>query len=308
MFHNFGKVFAFSFHNQAGNKGYRLLTGVLGLILLAAPIVVMLLIAFFSTGGKEEEKAIEACGAKSIRIVSEYGTKPGDPSILNTLPEENYASITYSVSSDLDTAMKEAASDEAGMVLRFYPEDEYVRADLLIPEGSSVQKQEAANYFDLISNYQGVYNMLISGVSQSTLAELMPGNVYETYTEAGYQKGITIDEDVSGRDVLIRDQVKSVLQMVIPYLTIMLFYFMILTYGNSIALSLVMEKESKLMDTMLVSVPGLRKTPGSDPRGAHTALCVAGCADRRARDRREADGESVPGLCFFSGSIPEIHR
>lgn len=254
MFHNFGKVFAFSFHNQAGNKGYRLLTGVLGLILLAAPIVVMLLIAFFSTGGKEEEKAIEACGAKSIRIVSEYGTKPGDPSILNTLPEENYTSITYSVSSDLDTAMKEAASDEAGMVLRFYPEDEYVRADLLIPEGSSVQKQEAANYFDLISNYQGVYNMLISGVSQSTLAELMPGNVYETYTEAGYQKGITIDEDVSGRDVLIRDQVKSVLQMVIPYLTIMLFYFMILTYGNSIALSLVMEKESKLMDTMLVSV------------------------------------------------------
>ena len=96
--------------------------------------------------------------------------------------------------------------------------------------------------------------MIISGISADKLASLMPGNVYETYTESGYRKGMTIDEDVNGRDTLIRDQVKSTLGSIIPYLTIMLFYFMILTYGNSIALSLVMEKESKLMDTMLVSV------------------------------------------------------
>ncbi|MCR4617095.1 MAG: ABC transporter permease, partial [Lachnospiraceae bacterium] len=46
----------------------------------------------------------------------------------------------------------------------------------------------------------------------------------------------------------------NIMKIAIPYGTIMLFYFILLSYGQTLAQSVVMEKESKLMDTMLVSV------------------------------------------------------
>ena len=61
MFRNFGKVFSFSLHNQAGSKSYKIFTITLSLILLVVPIIVMVLVA--GKDGEEEEQRIEGCGA-----------------------------------------------------------------------------------------------------------------------------------------------------------------------------------------------------------------------------------------------------
>ena len=42
--------------------------------------------------------------------------------------------------------------------------------------------------------------------------------------------------------------------MALPYLGIMLLYFMVLVYGQGVASSVILEKSSKLMDTMLLSL------------------------------------------------------
>ncbi len=258
MFRNFGKVFQFSLHNQAGTKSYKVFTIVLVLILLIAPSVIMLLVA----GGKEEEEtdsAIESCGAEEIYIVSDFEAKP-DLFLLAGSTEENYKDIRYKLADSVDEALETAGrSDKKAFVLYFYPEEDYIRADIILPEADDkgtelLDSSMAEHYFEYMNAYSTNFTLLLTGIEQSKLTGLMPGNDYNTYTESGYAKGITMDADESDADEMIRDAVLEVFQMLLPYLTIMVLYFLILTYGNATAQAMVMEKESKLMDTMLISL------------------------------------------------------
>ncbi len=260
MFRNFGKVFSFSLHNQTGTRSYRVFTITLALILLIAPAVIMILAA---GGGKDEEaeedKAIESCGAEEIYIVTEMGQKP-DLMLLTGAVGENYKGIRYKLADSVDEALEAAGkSEKSAFVLYFYPEEDYIRADIILPDPDSKEKgmlegTMASHYFEFMDANPTVFNLFLSGLKQSGIMGLMPGNEYRTYTDEGYEKGITISEDEKGADELIRDAVMEVLQMILPYITIMVLYFLILTYGNATAQAMVMEKESKLMDTMLISL------------------------------------------------------
>ncbi|MBR5420872.1 MAG: ABC transporter permease [Lachnospiraceae bacterium] len=251
MFRNFNKVFNFSFHNQAGTKSYRILTLVFALILLLGPGTIMLLIAHSST---KEEDELEPCGAERIALVSDMGAEVNNYLLLSRAEEKDYATIRYKTYPDLAAAEESVKEDEAAFILYFHPEDDYIRADILIPEASSVEKEDAENYFSFIERHGDDFRLLLTGLSEAKLMSLMPGNAYRTYTESGYAKDMTIDEDTQGSEELMRQQVKEVFGMLLPYLTIMILYFMILTYGNTVAQTMVMEKESKLMDTMLISL------------------------------------------------------
>lgn len=252
MFRNFGKVFSFSLHNQTGTKSYKVFTIVFALILLIAPTVIMMLIAN-SKGEEADDQPLETCGADIIYIVSDLGGKP-DLMLLAGSPEENYQKIKYKLADSVDEALEVANMTHTAFVLHFYEEENYIRADIILPENCIIPTEEASNYFQYMDGNSTAYNLLLSGLSQSKIMGLMTGNAYKTYTESGYAKGLTIDEDEKGADELIRDSVLEVFQMLLPYLTIMVLYFLIFSYGNATAQSMVMEKESKLMDTMLISL------------------------------------------------------
>ena len=250
MFRNFGKVLAFSFRNQAGTGSYIGLTGILAAILLLLPMGILMLLG--SKSG-EEEKPIESCGAEKIYIVSDYEADPVNFTALLS-DEENYKGIRYVKADSIEDAMGNVRDGEASFILYFYSEEDYIRADIIVPENSLLTTDQATNYFDYLQANQTGFNLLLSGISQTKLAGLTPPNAFRTYTAEGYEKGISIEEDTAGQDALLRDQVMEAFQMIMPYFTVMLLYFMIMSYGNSIAQSMVMEKESKLMDTMLISV------------------------------------------------------
>ncbi len=255
MFRNFGKVFAFSIHNQMGSKGFKAFTITLALLFLIVPAIVMMLLA-----GKqeEEEKTIESCGAENVFIVSDYEAVP-NLLLFHEVTEENYKEIRYKNADSVDAALESAKAAGKAFVLHFYPEEDYIRADIILPETDgreedAIDPATAKNYFAFMEANPTLFSLLLTGLNQSEIMGLMPGNGYSTYTESGYAAGITIDEDKQGADELIRDSVLEVFQMILPYFTIMLLYFLILSYGNATAQSMVMEKESKLMDTMLISL------------------------------------------------------
>ncbi|MCR5249362.1 MAG: ABC transporter permease [Lachnospiraceae bacterium] len=250
MFRNFGKVFSFSFHNQAGTKSYKMLTVIVALILFLVPFAILF---FMAKGSEDEEKELESCGAERIYIVSDFEAEPVNfMALLST--EENYKGIRYAAADSVEDAMEKTKEGEASFILYFYPEEDYIRADIIVPAKSSLSTEEAGNYFDFLSQNQTGFSLLLSGISQGKLESLTPPNAFRTYTAEGYEKGISTDEDTAGTEALLRDQVMSAFQMIIPYFTMMLLYFMIMSYGNSLAQSVVMEKESKLMDTMLISL------------------------------------------------------
>ncbi len=255
MFRNFGKVFSFSLHNQVGTKSYKIFTIVFALLLLVMPSIVMMLAA--GHHGEEEEKPLESCGAEMVYIVSDFDATP-NLMLFNEVTEENYKDIRYKNADSIDEALASAAKEDAAFVLHFYPEEDYIRTDIILPKAQdgkdAIDEKTAENYYEFMNKNATLFSLLLTGLNQSEISALMPGNDYRTYTESGFAEGISIDESKNGSEELIRDKVMEVFQLALPYVTIMMLYFLILSYGNATAQLMVMEKESKLMDTMLISL------------------------------------------------------
>ncbi len=249
MFKNFDKVFKFSFKNQAGTKSFIGFTIVLALILLIAPPVIMLIVG----GVMNKQKEIEGCGAETIYVVNDT---PGDPSFFSTLsglPEPEFDSIDYVICSDIDDALEKSSSGRKSLIL-LLDSGNGLKADIVIPEESEITKKQAKNYFKFIDRNSVLFTGALSGIDEASLKDLTASSEYKTYTADGFARNVSIDEDILRSDEMMREQVMKVVRMAIPYATIILLYFVLLSYGQTLAQSVVMEKESKLMDTMLVSV------------------------------------------------------
>ena len=250
MFKNFGKVFRFTFKNMSGTKSYLTFTIVIALILFILPIAIMCITNVVS----EEDKEIKPCGADVIYVADELEFEPENFRQLKATAPENYKDLKYVMCDGVDDALSKAEEGEASLILHITKEETLARADIIIPDGSIVERNEASNYFDYIREDGQNMLLLISGLNQPTIMALSPGVVYRTYTQSGFESGVSIEENTEANNTIIRDKVMEVLGMLLPYVTIMLLYFMTISYGNSVSQLMIMEKESKLMDTMLISL------------------------------------------------------
>jgi hypothetical protein len=209
----------------------------------------MLIVAY----NQNKDKTLDSCGAERIYVVSQTAVDDSFWFSLKELPEESYKSVRYISCSNVQDAFMKAEADTEGLIL-LLSTDDGLKADIIIPEDSKISKKQAKNYYKYMGKYEDVFKTAFSGMSAEEIDLVSKTSEYRTYTESGYNKGISIDEDIERNEALMRDQVLSVLKMVLPYGTIILLYFLMLTYGQTLAQSVVMEKESKLMDTMLISV------------------------------------------------------
>ncbi len=249
MFKNFGTVLRFSLKNMAGTKGFKVVTVIFSIIFLIAPAVILIAIGYNSS----KDSSLKSCTAETVYVDDETDSDKAFWQGLYVLPEEEYKSIKYVVCENIEDALSKAKGDESGIVLVVKNKDGLI-ANVIIPEGSKVEKGNAKNYLKFIKTYNKYFTIGLLGLSEEELSVLDTESVYETYTESGYENGVSIAEDVLSSEELMREQVMKVVSMALPYATIMLLYFMLLSYGQTLAQSVVMEKESKLMDTMLISV------------------------------------------------------
>ena len=249
MFKNFGTVLRFSLKNMAGTKGFKVVTVIFSIIFLIAPAVILIAIGYNSS----KDSSLKSCTAETVYVDDETDSDKAFWQGLYVLPEEEYKSIKYVVCVNIEDALSKAKGDESGIVLVVKNKDGLI-ANVIIHEGSKVEKGNAKNYLKFIKTYNRYFTIGLLGLSEEELSVLDTESIYETYTESGYEKGVSIAEDVLSSEELMREQVMKVVSMALPYATIMLLYFMLLSYGQTLAQSVVMEKESKLMDTMLISV------------------------------------------------------
>ncbi|MCR4585873.1 MAG: ABC transporter permease [Lachnospiraceae bacterium] len=249
MFKNFGKVLSFSFKNMAGAKSYLTLTIIMTLVLFILPPAIMVI-----ANVVKDDEGIQPCGADVIYVADELEFEPENFRALKTSAPDGYKDIKYVMCESIEDAFSKAKEGEASLVLHITKEDNLARADVIIPDGSIVERSEASCYFDYIREYGQDMVLLISGLNQPTIMALTPGCVYRTYTQSGYESGVSVEENKEANNTIVRDRVMEVLGMLLPYLTIMILYFMVISYGNSVAQLMIMEKESKLMDTMLISL------------------------------------------------------
>ena len=119
---------------------------------------------------------------------------------------------------------------------------------------------ESAGSFE--SYLMQTFPLLLAGRNDLSLNDISKmaapqatGSLYEQNDE-GKVVAVDVEEDMSEEEVIDSQSqtFREIIAMVLPYLNIMLLYFLVLFYGQTTAQSVLLEKTSKLMDTFLLSV------------------------------------------------------
>ena len=251
MFKNYDKVFKFTFKNQTGTKGYRNGTVIVALLLFFVPVIIFSIIGLNKRKGSD----LKPCGATSIYVSNPANTEI-DFGLLNTLNVPGYTSLSYKTFSSVTDALSYAKENDSktSLVLNLTNDDGQTSSTVIIPEGSEIEKKDAKNYQKFIDENNQLFSVLASGVELKDLPELSKVSSSDSYTLAGIKTGTGIFEDSEAMDDQTNSTIRPIFNMVLVYITTMVMYFIVIVYGTSIMQNVVLEKSSKLMDTMLISL------------------------------------------------------
>ena len=235
------KVFRFSLGRTVSGKGWKLLTLIPALLLLLCIPALFLLL---QDSGEEEE----VWDRTSLRVVYVADETPGelDFGLLNDLGDPLYSGLDYVLCGSPEDALARAAGEPDSLVLSLRREGGGYRLLTVLPEQSALDMREAEHYADFLNGYFGTVLPLKSGLTPEQLAEVME----PIRSSAAQTREILSGEesdDAAG-------EIKELFGTFLPYLNVMALYFLVLFYGQSVASSVVLEKQSKLMDTFLLSL------------------------------------------------------
>jgi len=262
MKNNWMKVFGFTFRKTAGGRGYLATTVIVALLLLAAVPAAMLI-----SDSMQMKSDSVSLYEDEIEYEIEMSETPISRAVFVGVTEQELASAgnlghaAFEYADSLDAAADDCEGDP-GAVIVVCTEN---TVTVLLPDDCGVSMYEAAVFSDNI----------VAALSAPSGAADMEPNVVLTDTVP--------DELAAAED----DMVTEILGFVIPYVVVMLMYFTVLIYGQSVANSAIMEKTSKLMDLFLVSVKPthmmLGKTLATAAAGLIQVLAwlfsaVGGCA------------------------------
>ena len=251
MFKNFSKVFKFTFHNQVATKGFKLGTILFAILLFAVPAVVLYLVGASSS---DDDGKIKSCEAEKIYVVTDT-EQASDFNILNSLGIEGYTGIQYVEAKSVQDALKTVKdNDEKTSIILEITNGESLSERIIIPENCTIKKKTVGYYEDFMDEAGQMFTVVASGLPMQELSKLsMPINS-DVYSSDGYAAGTSLKADKAALDEQNNSDILKVLNPLLTFVVVMIVYFVVIMYGNGIMQNIVMEKSSKLMDTMLVSI------------------------------------------------------
>ena len=237
-----GKIFSFTFIQHVKQKGYRNITIIVAFLCLLLPAAIMPALEYF-----KEDEAYESKIDK-VYVVETGGQTDGetDYGVLNGVDPNRFTDISYEMAASVEDAAKQAEADGYSILLAVDRQESGYQLDVLLPDETKLNKKDVSAYEAFLS---GAFRYILiekSALEAGQIAEMtMP---IETVVR---DSGVPADESDEYAEA------KEIMAVMLPYLNIMILYFMILAYGQGTANVAIMEKTSKLMDLFLVSVkPG----------------------------------------------------
>ncbi|MGN0734418.1 MAG: ABC transporter permease [Anaerovoracaceae bacterium] len=259
-FRGFGKIFSFTFLHHVKSKGYIASTLIIAMLCLLIPVGVLAGSELIGGGEAEPEQGMKQETETTMELETGEEIDQGK--------EFEKLQYLYVVDRSQD-GLEELAGfgdylrQEAGLDLqvRYFENDmdkaaelSSGRRDVMVLTADQVGKD-----FEL--------NLLVpeGGVSEMAAESLVP--LLDQYIESaksrlngtsGAEDGAA-EEDIGGTDAAEDgssdiDVMKEIVAMIFTFLNIMVLYFFVLIYGQSVAGSVVMEKNSKLMEVFLTAV------------------------------------------------------
>lgn len=251
-----GNIFSFTFIQHIKQKGYRNVTVIVALLCLLLPAVIMPAIEYF----KDDDAYVSKID--KIYVIETDGStdRETDYGVLNGADPERFTDVSYEMADSVEEAAKRAEADGYSALLAVGYQESGYQLDVLLPDETKLNKKDVNAYEAFLS---GAFRLILlqkSGLEAAQIAELMMP--IETVVR---DSGVPVDESDEYAAA------KEIMAMLLPYLNIMILYFMILAYGQGTANSAIMEKTSKLMDLLLVSVK-----PGAMLLGKVFAITASG--------------------------------
>lgn len=237
-----GKIFSFTFVQHIKQKGYRNVTILIALLCLLLPAAIMPAVEYFKDDGTYVSKI------ERIYVIEKSTETEGetDYGILNSVDPERFTNVEYVPEASVEEAAKKAEEEDYSALLVTDWQEGGYQLDVLLPDETKLGKKDVNAYEAFLSEYFRYILIQEADFEDRQIAEMtMP---IETLVR---DSGIPADETDEYAAM------KEILGTLLPYLNIMILYFMILAYGQGTANITIMEKTSKLMDLFLVSVkPG----------------------------------------------------
>ena len=233
-----GTVFRFSFLQQTGKAGWRLTTILPALLFLVGIPLVMLLAL------QSSDKEITETPVAAVYVADLTGI-PSDYSVLNEAGDEVFSRIEYIPAADAEAAVAAAGQREGALALLAELGGSGYELTVIRPESTGLTASDARDYTGFLQDAFPAVARQKSGLTEAQLTELSRVVLSGSATSAAWR-----DDSFQGSYETIRE----ILELILPYVGIMLLYFMVLVYGQGIAGSVILEKSSKLMDTMLLSL------------------------------------------------------
>lgn len=269
-FRGFGKIFSFTFLHHVKSKGYIASTLIIAILCLLIPVGVLAGRELIRGGEPEPEQGME----QEMESAMEQGTEStmeleaGEETDLEReLEKLQYLYVVDRSQDGLDELagfgdylrqetgldfqvidfgndMEKAAELSSGkrdvMVLTADQAGKDFEINLLVPEGG-ISEMAAQSLVPLLDEYMEGAKSRINGTSGEE------GNVTDSEeADSGAADAEGEESDLNG--------IKEVVAMLLTFLNIMVLYFFVLIYGQSVAGSVVMEKNSKLMEVFLTAV------------------------------------------------------
>ena len=255
-----GKIFAFTFERQVKSTGYLVGTIVFALLCFLLPAGIMAAVEYF---GGDSDSAVETEAVSPVQTVYVADETDGaaDWNLLTQAGSETFGGISYVTCGSLEEADAQAGQEEHSLILLLEEAKKTAQENalsqvsngsqngyqmhLLLPDNTSLSEGDAG---DLESFLQANFQIILlqkSGIDPAAAAELLVPAATEV---------TTVREEALSETEAALESMREVLGMLLPYLNIMILYFLVLFYGQGVANNVIMEKTSKLMDTFLVAV------------------------------------------------------
>lgn len=236
-FTGIGKVFAFTAGMTTGAKGWRAITITLALILFLAPLGIMAGIEFFA-----DEEIPYSGSIDTIYIVDETEGE-WDPAQLG-LFDSRFSEIKYQSWESYENALTAASLNT--LVLRITLEEGEYISDIITPIATDITEEDAEHYAVFFDTY---FTTVLAQKNNADMTSLMYASMPININILGDETADDVPDDTDSNGIA-----HEILRYALPFVTVMFMYFFVLFYGQSCAQLVVMEKTSKLMDTILVTV------------------------------------------------------
>lgn len=231
-----GKVFWFTLKQVMLSKGWIISTLVVALMMLAG---IPLLMYFMCSVGEKEDKKDDETQIATVFVVDETEGE-ADYNVLRTKEDDP----EFIACASMDAAISETAEKDDAVILRVTESDGTYLTTVYLTQITEISRIKASRLGKMVADSFQMILMQKVDLSPEGAALLSMPVLTETAS-------VGADDEVASED---KNLIGQMISFVVPYFMLMAMYMMVVLYGQSMANSVLLEKTSKLMETILVAV------------------------------------------------------